>query len=76
MPPVEEIERWGKLNPRAGQTRRQAAFAVAHKIAQLGTEIHRGKQGINMDRIASDSADRLARDLADNELIRFNDIFE
>ena len=76
MPPISEIEQWGKLDPRPGQTRRQAAFVVARKIGQLGTEIFRGKQGIDMDRITRDSADRLARELADNELIRFQDIFE
>jgi hypothetical protein len=77
FPPVQDIMRWGKLAPRAGQTLEQAAFLVARKIAEQGTDIHTGRRrGIDMDEIQKRSADRLAESLADNELIRFNDIFE
>ena len=76
-PPFQDIMRWGKLDPRPGQTIRQAAFLVANKIGQQCTDIFTGeRRGIDMDQITKDSADRLGKELADNELIRFNDIFE
>jgi len=76
QPPMQSILQWGKLSPREGQTREQAAFAVAHSIAIKGTDIHRGAQGIPMDRIVKEGADSLAEALADNELQRALDAID
>lgn len=70
MPPVQQILNWGKLDPLVGQTRLQAAFAVAKTIAEFGTRIYQGRQGIPLDEIIEKNTNALIADLADNEVDR------
>ena len=75
-PPAQAILQWGKLSPREGQTRLQAAYAVARHIGEVGTTIHRGAAGIPMDEITKQGADNLAEALADNETQRALDAID
>ena len=75
-PMAQDLLMWGKLSPRDGQTRLQAAYAVATHIGQVGTSIHRGAAGIPIDRITKQGADNMAEALADNELQRALDAID
>jgi len=49
FPPLQPILDWMRfknIRPRGDNTERQTAFLIAKKIAELGTEIFRGRGGI------------------------------
>jgi len=73
QPPVEDIERWGKLQVEAGETRRQAAFRVARAIGNMGTLIFRGQQGIDITELTKQSATRVSKALAENSVLQFSE---
>lgn len=74
---IAGLLQWGKLQPQhAKQTKLQAAYALATSLIQRGSAIRRGtKAGIDIDKILEDSAKRLSKEIADNELARSMQIF-
>jgi len=74
QPPVDDILMWGKLQPEGNETRLQAAFRVARGIANEGTLIFKGQQGIDITQIAKEGGAKVAKALSENAVLQFSEV--